>query len=197
MPDSLRSSFSDWLKIHKGTLIADYNTGNSIGRFTISGILHSDGILYASSITQCDPTDLPSSTACRKTPWETYANSKLGFEFQYPSSFGILNPVEYIHTSAEKLKNNPDSVVFLGSRLVMSSGVSYNGTTGQPMTFTEVTSSGSNKKQIIVDGIKGIEVSSPQIGTIILIPLSGNTIFEIDGSPDLLDQILPTFKFNP
>lgn len=80
MPDPLRSSFSDWLKIHKGTLVADYNTGNSIGRFTISGILHSDGILYASSIGQCDPTD----TACRKIPWKIYTNTSKGYSISYP-----------------------------------------------------------------------------------------------------------------
>lgn len=126
---------------------------------------------------------------------KTYTNTEYGFSFQYPPSFGI--PKEHISTSSEKLKNSPDSVNFLDGRLIVSSGISYNLSTSQPMTFAEVTAAGSNKKQIIVDGRSGIQVSSSQVGTVTSISLPGNVIVVIEGSLDLQNQILPTFKFSP
>ncbi len=135
------------------------------------------------------------ATVSQTNGWKTYTSPEYDFSFQYPPSFGT--PEEHISIPSEKLKNSPDTVVFLDGRLSVSSGVSYNLSTGKPMTFAEVTAGGSNKKQIIVGGESGIEVSSSQVGTVTSIPLLGNIIVVIVGSPDLQNQVLPTFKFNP
>lgn len=150
---------------------------------------------------QSAKTSTTETSNTQTTDWKTYSNSKLGFEFQYPpssSSFGTPNPVEKTTMSGpnEQLKNIQNSVLF-NDQLTFISGIQYNRSTGRPMTIDELTLGGSNKKQIVVDGITGIEVSSSQIGTVIYLPLPNNEIFTILGPLDhtLLDQILSTFRF--
>ncbi len=128
---------------------------------------------------------------------KTYTNTKYGFSFQYPPYFGT--PKEFTGTSSKP--NTPDSVDFLDGRLTVAAGVSTNLSTGQPMTFAWFSQMYDkkeyNKKQITVDGKNAIQVSTSQIGTNTLIPLSNDVIVLIIGSPELQNQILSTFKFNP
>lgn len=141
------------------------------------------------------PTAQATSTA-QTSDWKTYTSTKYGFSFQYPASFGI--PKEYITPSKP---NTYDTVNFLDGRLTVNSGVSYNLSTGQPIPFTQFSQlydkKEYNKKQITVGGKEAIQVSTSQIGTNTLIPLSNDAIITIVGSLDLQNQILTTFKFNP
>lgn len=143
-------------------------------------------------------TSTTQTSVSQTADWKTYSNSSLGVEFKYPpasATFGVANPRELTPIIA-----SGRSVSF-NNQLTLSSGIYYNSSTGKPMTVYEM--SGESKKEILIDGKSGIEVSSPQIGTIIYVPLAGDRIFTVSfayGPSDasgiaLVNQMLPTFKF--
>ena len=129
-----------------------------------------------------------STQSTETADWQTYTNNQYGFEMKYPAEWG--NPKELA-----------DHELMFGDSFGVISQVYY-GNNHQVLTIDDLAAtknSGYNKGDIIIDDIKGFEISSSQIGTVIYVPTSGQNIFTIEyDSPihdQLLDEVLSTFKF--
>lgn len=134
------------------------------------------------------------TTTDQTAGWKTHRNEEYGFSFQYPASYGELAIL--VDGSLTLGKNGDVSVV------VYVPKVYFNNTTDQPKTFVDLMNDynieGYTKTNVMVGSVQSIGVSSPQIGSIVFVPLANNKILEIDGG-DLNDQrfkqLLSTFKF--
>ena len=123
--------------------------------------------------------------------WKMYTNTQYGFSFQYPTNFGDLS---YTQGSLSLDQGNYGNIIIFYPR-ILGNPPNY------PDTFSDLrvrfSGKGYDESNVIIGGIQGIKVSSPQIGDTVYVPLSDNKIIEIDGNfkNPVFTKILSTFKF--